>query len=81
MTNMVKKIKLLPKIKHWLKKNLFGITYTNWIPGEAPPPPLTGDMMEKAYRITVDKGVVKYGEPVFVETYKKRGRKLPEVEE
>jgi len=77
---MVKKIKLLPKIKHWLKKSLFGTTYINWIPGEASPPPLTGDMMEKAYRIMVDSGVVKYGEPVFVETYKKRGRKLPEVE-
>ena len=35
--------------------------------------------MEKAYRVMVDSGVVKYGEPVFVETYKKRGRKLPEV--
>lgn len=78
MTSM--KIKLLPKIKHWFKKNLFGATYINWIPGEVPPPPITVDMMEKAYRIMVDKGVVKYGEPVFVETYKKRGRKLPEVE-
>ena len=74
-------IKLLPKIKHWLKKFLFGVTYINWIPGEAPPPPLTGDAMEKVYRTMVDNGVIKYGEPVFVETYKKRGRKLPEVEE
>ena len=73
-------IKLLPKIKHWLKKFLFGVTYINWIPGEAPPPPLTGDAMEKVYRTMVDNGVIKYGEPVFVETYKKRGRKSSGVE-
>ncbi len=74
-------IKLLPKLKHWLKKFLFGVTYINWIPGETPPPPLTGDAMEKVYRTMVDNGVIKYGEPVFVETYKKRGGKAPEVEE
>ena len=68
---MKDKLKLIAKIKRWIKHRTLKVKWTNWLPGEPPPPPLTGDMMEKAYRTMVDQGVIKYGEPVFVETYKK----------
>ena len=64
-------MKITAKVKHWFRKLTHGVEWTDWLPGEPPPPPLTGDMMEKAYRTMVDNGVIKYGEPVFVETYNK----------
>lgn len=65
-------MKCIAKIKHWFKQLTHGFIWTDWMPGEPPPPPLTKDMMEKTYRTLVDNGVIKYGEPVFVETYEKK---------
>lgn len=62
----------LAKAIHRLKHLLFGATYTNWLPGEKPPAPMTEETMLKAYRQMVDAGVIEYGEPVFIETKKAR---------
>jgi hypothetical protein len=60
---------IIAHIKHWGRKLIHRPTWTNWMPGETPPPPMTKEMMDNAYRKMVDAGVVKYGEPVFIETY------------
>lgn len=62
------------KIKHRIKHLLFGATYTNWLPGETPPPPMTEETMLKAYRAMVDAGVIEYGEQVYIETPKRKGK-------
>lgn len=62
----------IAKIKHRIKQLFFGATYTNWLPGEIPPAPMTKEMMDNAYRTMVDAGVIKYGEEVFIETPKRK---------
>jgi hypothetical protein len=66
---------IIAHIKHWVRKATHKVTWTNWMPGETPPPPMTTEMMDNAYRKMVDAGVVKYGEPVFIETYKGREKR------
>lgn len=66
------KMSVIAKLKHLIRKATRRVTWTNWIPGETPPPPMTKEIMDNAYRKMVDAGVVKYGEQVFIETYKGR---------
>ena len=64
-------MKLIAIIKHWFRKLIHGESWTNWLPGEPAPKPMKQETLENTYRVLVDKGIIQYGEPIFVETYAK----------